>query len=107
MANENEDLRVEESNKRRRSSDDGFEEKKDKKKRVKSVSEDDKFESTVVPKRTTDKDRREQLKQLRAESQRLLRETRDAAFKSVPIIQKPISSVLDKIQRRKLEVSKK
>ncbi|KAL9449198.1 hypothetical protein AB3S75_011182 [Citrus x aurantiifolia] len=107
MVKENEDLRVEESEKRRRSSDDGFEEKKDKKKRVKSVSEDDKFESTVVPKRTTDKDRREQLKQLCAESQRLLRETRDAAFKSVPIIQKPISSVLDKIRRRKLEVSKK
>ncbi|PPD77195.1 hypothetical protein GOBAR_DD25879 [Gossypium barbadense] len=52
-------------------------------------------------------ERREHLVQLRAESQRLLRETRDAAFKPAPIVQKPISSVLEKIRRRKLEVSKK
>lgn len=55
MTKENEDLRVEESEKRRRSSDDGLEEKRDKNKRVKSVGEDDKFESTVVSKRTTGK----------------------------------------------------
>lgn len=34
-------------------------------------------------------------------------ESRDASFKPVPVVQKPISSVLEKIRLRKLEVSKK
>lgn len=34
-------------------------------------------------------------------------ETRDATFKPVPVVQKPISSVLEKIRQRKLEVLKK
>ncbi|KAJ8761618.1 hypothetical protein K2173_004394 [Erythroxylum novogranatense] len=38
---------------------------------------------------------------------RLLRETRDASFKPVPLVQKPISSILEKIRKRKLEVAKK
>ncbi|ONK67836.1 uncharacterized protein A4U43_C05F4290 [Asparagus officinalis] len=33
-------------------------------------------------------------------------ETRDASFKLVPLVQKPISSVLEKIRLRKLEVLK-
>nr|KJB14520.1 hypothetical protein B456_002G128800 [Gossypium raimondii] len=75
-----------------------------KKKRAKGVGDGD---MPVLPERRTAKERREHLVQLRAESQRLLRETRDAAFKPAPIVQKPISSVLEKIRRRKLEVSKK
>ncbi|KAL0665116.1 hypothetical protein Bca4012_101954 [Brassica carinata] len=54
----------------------------------------------------TKKERREYLDQLRAENQRLLRETRDAAFEPVPLVRKPISSVLEKIRRRKEEISK-
>ncbi|XP_031251976.1 FK506-binding protein 5 [Pistacia vera] len=102
---ESEDMREDYCEKKRLHSD-AFGDKKDKKKRVKSVGDDEKPKSTVVLKRTA-KERREQLKQLRAESQRLLRETRDAAFKSVPLVQKPISSVLEKIRQRKLEASKK
>ncbi|XP_058741053.1 probable alpha-mannosidase At5g13980 [Vicia villosa] len=41
-----------------------------------------------------EKERRETLEQFRAESQRLLRETRNVAFKPVPLVQKPISSLL-------------
>ncbi|KAJ0025581.1 hypothetical protein Pint_08930 [Pistacia integerrima] len=102
---ESEGMREDDCEKKRLHSD-AFGHKKDKKKRVKSVGDDEKPKSTVVLKRTA-KERREQLKQLRAESQRLLRETRDAAFKSVPLVQKPISSVLEKIRQRKLEASKK
>ncbi|GER47945.1 WIP domain protein 5 [Striga asiatica] len=58
-------------------------------------------------KRTEKKERNAYLKELHAESQRLLRETRDASFKPIPVVQKPISSVLDKIRKRKLEISKK
>ncbi|KAI9199897.1 hypothetical protein LWI28_000147 [Acer negundo] len=102
---QNEDTKVEELEKKKRSSD-GFKEKKDNK-RAKSVNEDKKTKSAVLSKRRADKEKREQLKQLQAESQRLLRETRDAAFKSVPPVRKPISSLLEKIRQRKLEVSKK
>ncbi|KAK8649118.1 hypothetical protein V6N13_129854 [Hibiscus sabdariffa] len=38
---------------------------------------------------------------------RLLRETRDIAFKPALIVQKPISLVPEKIRRRKLEIEKK
>lgn len=34
-------------------------------------------------------------------------ETRDASFKPIPVVKKPISSVLEKIRKRKLEISKK
>uniref|UniRef100_A0A162AEM2 DNA replication checkpoint mediator MRC1 domain-containing protein n=1 Tax=Daucus carota subsp. sativus TaxID=79200 RepID=A0A162AEM2_DAUCS len=53
------------------------------------------------------KERKAHLEQLHAESQRLLRETSGAGFKPVPVVQKPISSLLEKIRQRKLEVSKK
>ncbi|KAG6437986.1 hypothetical protein SASPL_102917 [Salvia splendens] len=58
-------------------------------------------------KRTEEKERKEYLKELHAESQRLLRETSDASFKPIPAVHKPISSVLEKIRKRKLEISKK
>ncbi|XP_042018321.1 claspin-like [Salvia splendens] len=58
-------------------------------------------------KRTEEKERKEYLKELHAESQRLLRETSDASFKPIAAVHKPISSVLEKIRKRKLEISKK
>ncbi|TVU44465.1 hypothetical protein EJB05_03908 [Eragrostis curvula] len=59
-------------------------------------------------KKQSEKERRVQLESIHAESQRLLRETRSASFK--PVVQpvfKPISSVLEKIRLRKLEIQKK
>ncbi|KAL4559449.1 hypothetical protein LXL04_031587 [Taraxacum kok-saghyz] len=84
-----------------------MDEKKEKKKRLKSSSEDPKVKDSSSNKRREAKERRAQLEQLHAESQRLLRETRGASFKPVPVVQKPISSILEKIRQRKLEVSKK
>ncbi|CAD6215116.1 unnamed protein product [Miscanthus lutarioriparius] len=63
---------------------------------------------SVREKKRSEKERRAQLDSIHAESQRLLRETRRASFK--PIVQpvhKPISSVLEKIRLRKMEVLKK
>ncbi|PIN08865.1 hypothetical protein CDL12_18551 [Handroanthus impetiginosus] len=86
----------------------GKEEKKKKKKRVKSGSGDElKNNARCSNKRSEEKERKAYLKELHAESQRLLRDTRDASFKPVPVVQKPISSVLEKIRKRKLEISKK
>ncbi|XP_020274545.1 uncharacterized protein DDB_G0283697 isoform X2 [Asparagus officinalis] len=88
--------------KKRLNLDEGSEEisKKKRKKRSKEPKE------SVREKRRTEKERMVQLEQIHAESQRLLRETRDASFKPVPLVQKPISSVLEKIRLRKLEVLK-
>ncbi|GLT45881.1 hypothetical protein SLA2020_196810 [Shorea laevis] len=89
---------------------DESDEKKEKKekKRKKRVNDDDEMlESTIPTKKLTQKERRQQFTSLRAESQRLLRETRDAAFKPAPMVQKPISSLLKKIRQRKLEISRK
>ncbi|KAF3627253.1 putative DNA ligase 1-like isoform X2 [Capsicum annuum] len=47
------------------------------------------------------------LQQLQVDTQRLLRESKDATFKPIPVVHKPISSVLEKIRKRKLEISKK
>ncbi|VAI38681.1 unnamed protein product [Triticum turgidum subsp. durum] len=53
------------------------------------------------------KERRAQLESIHAESQRLLRETRKASFKPIAEpVYKPISSVLEKIRLRKLEIQK-
>lgn len=82
-------------------------EEKAKRKRIKSANEYVKPKETASMKRKAEKERKAYLEQLHAESQRLLRESRDAAFKPLPIVQKPISAVLDKIRQRKLEVSKK
>ncbi|XP_048226481.1 glutamic acid-rich protein isoform X2 [Ricinus communis] len=86
------------------------EKKKNKKKRAKSAGDDgyDENISSAAPnKRRRDKERRERLKDLRSESQKLLRETRDASFKPLPFVQKSVSSVLEKIRQRKHELSRK
>ncbi|KAK7351697.1 hypothetical protein VNO77_11322 [Canavalia gladiata] len=83
-------------------------EKKQKKNRIdNSDGSEKKLKESISNKRKAEKERRETLKQLRAESQRLLRETRDTTFKPAPLVQKPISSILDKIRQRKLEILKK
>ncbi|CAI9763709.1 unnamed protein product [Fraxinus pennsylvanica] len=80
--------------------------KKKKKKKVKSDNANESLSKLPVSnKRREEKERKAYLQQLHAESQKLLRETRDAAFKPIPVVQKPISSVLEKIRKRKLEVS--
>nr|CAD1819086.1 unnamed protein product [Ananas comosus var. bracteatus] len=61
---------------------------------------------SVCEKRRLEKERKAYLDLMHAESQRLLRETRDVSFKSVTLVQKPISSVLEKIRLRKLEITK-
>ncbi|KAL2455009.1 hypothetical protein Fot_57994 [Forsythia ovata] len=82
--------------------------KKKKRKKVKSDNANEYMSKLPVSnKRREEKERRAYLQQLHVESQKLLRETRDAAFKPIPVVQKPISSVLEKIRKRKLEVSKK
>ncbi|KAF5809205.1 hypothetical protein HanXRQr2_Chr04g0154381 [Helianthus annuus] len=84
-------------------------EKKGKKKRRKSSGDDDepKVKASYTSKRREEKERRAHLDQLHVESQRILRETRGVSFKPVPPVQKPISSILERIRQRKLEVSKK
>lgn len=67
---------------------------------------DGKFKKSVRERKRLEKVRKAELEHLHAESQRLLRETRDASFKPVLLIQKPISSVLEKIRLRKLEIFK-
>ncbi|KAL9662148.1 hypothetical protein QQ045_026978 [Rhodiola kirilowii] len=85
----------------------GIEEGKIKKRKMRSKGDGEDLEgSKAVSKRRSEKERREYLNQLHAESQRLLRETRDAGFKPAPAVHKPISSVLDKIRKRKLELQK-
>lgn len=80
--------------------------KKKKKKKVKSDNANEYVSKLPVSnKRREEKERKAYLQQLHADSQKLLRETRDAAFKPIPVVQKPISSVLEKIRKRKLEVS--
>ncbi|RDX70477.1 hypothetical protein CR513_50272, partial [Mucuna pruriens] len=104
---ETQDLNTDQVDRKRRSLDD-FPVKKEKKKRIGGGHRSEqKHKDSKTNKRKIEKERRETLKKLRAESQRLLRETRDAAFKPAPLIQKPISSILDKIRQRKLEFLKK
>ncbi|XP_020578471.1 uncharacterized protein LOC110023405 isoform X2 [Phalaenopsis equestris] len=61
---------------------------------------------SVRERKRLDKERKAELERLHAESQRLLRETSNASFKPVQLMQKPISSVLKKIRLRKLEILK-
>ncbi|KAE8704183.1 Detected protein of unknown function [Hibiscus syriacus] len=98
------DFEPEESEKKRPSFEETESRRTKKNKRVKGVGDG---EMPILPERRTAKERREYLVQLRAESQRLLRETTHAAFQPAPIVQKPISSVLEKIRRRRLEVARK
>ncbi|CAN6482224.1 unnamed protein product [Victoria cruziana] len=58
-------------------------------------------------KRKSEKERKVYLQQLHAESQRLLRETCDASFKPVVGVKKPVSSLLEKMRRRKLELKRR
>ncbi|KAI3939670.1 hypothetical protein MKW92_042326 [Papaver armeniacum] len=101
------------SEKKRRSPSEGVEEtkektkKKKKKKNKKDVGVKELPKAPAPTKKRLEKERKMHLEQLHAETQRLLRESRDAEFKPVPIVQKPISSILAKIRQRKLEVSKK
>ncbi|RZC45552.1 hypothetical protein C5167_038509 [Papaver somniferum] len=99
------------SEKKRRSPSAGVEETKEKtkkkKKNEKDVAVKELPKAPAPTKKRLEKERKIHLEQLHAETQRLLRESRDAEFKPVPIVQKPISSILAKIRQRKLEVSKK
>ncbi|XP_059284499.1 uncharacterized protein LOC132037875 isoform X1 [Lycium ferocissimum] len=78
-----------------------------KKKRSKrDVSRQVKPKELAKIKRREEKERKASLKQLHVDTQRLLRESKDATFKPIPVVHKPISSVLEKIRKRKLEISK-
>ncbi|KAL5558073.1 hypothetical protein UlMin_034284 [Ulmus minor] len=105
MREESGDATMEGLEKKRHHVSDDIEEDKDKKKKMKI--NDEKPKETSTNKRKAGKERKDYLKELHAESQRLLRETRDASFKPLPTVQKPISSVLEKIRQRKREISKK
>ncbi|CAL1384278.1 unnamed protein product [Linum trigynum] len=101
--------RMEESEKQRAALD-GTEVEKEKtkkkhKKKKKDRGSDDGCDEE--PSAGGKKDRRTRLKELRVESQRLLRETRDASFKPQPLVQKPVSTILEKIRQRRLELSKR
>ncbi|KAH7675343.1 hypothetical protein IHE45_08G129400 [Dioscorea alata] len=90
---------------RKRLSWDGGEEdglKKKKKGKIKN----EKPKESVREKRKLEKERKAYVEQIHSESQRILRETRDASFKPAPIVHKPISSVLERIRIRKLELLK-
>ncbi|KAL6956496.1 hypothetical protein U1Q18_043320 [Sarracenia purpurea var. burkii] len=101
------DLKVERLEKKRLNEEVSNEirEKKKKKKRIKSDGDAAKSKTSSPDRRRGKKERKTYLQQLHVESQRLLRESSDAAFKPVPVVQKPISSVLEKIRQRKLERS--
>uniref|UniRef100_A0A0D9W0H7 DNA replication checkpoint mediator MRC1 domain-containing protein n=1 Tax=Leersia perrieri TaxID=77586 RepID=A0A0D9W0H7_9ORYZ len=111
-----EELRREKSAKKRLDMDEGEEgggmamdaEVKGKRSKRRRKEEVPKDESARGKKRSSEKERRAQLDSIHAESQRLLRETRSASFKpSAKPVYKPISSVLEKIRLRKLEILKK
>ncbi|XP_042444504.1 uncharacterized protein LOC122029541 [Zingiber officinale] len=82
-------------------------EDEDTKKKRKKQKSSEKPKESLREKRKLEKERQAHLLQIHAESQRLLRETRDASFKPTLVVQKPISSVLEKIRLRKKEVFKK
>ncbi|GAV70280.1 hypothetical protein CFOL_v3_13778 [Cephalotus follicularis] len=113
MQEEIKDLGSEKSERKRRSFDKDEEIKEKKKKKKKNekdngVDSDCKtHKSTVCNKRRGAKERKNQLMQLHVESQRLLRETGHATFKPLPLVQKPISSILEKIRQRKQEIFRK
>ncbi|CAI9116720.1 OLC1v1017949C2 [Oldenlandia corymbosa var. corymbosa] len=102
---------------KRRSSEGGLSDNKDgekeekmesKRKKNKRIKSDEmKSKPLASDKRKQEKERKAYLKQLHAESQRILRESSEAAFKPIPVVSKPISSVLEKIRQRKLELSKR
>ncbi|KAL6636713.1 hypothetical protein ACP70R_024285 [Stipagrostis hirtigluma subsp. patula] len=107
-----EELRREKSAKKRLDMDEGEGEMaplpEAKGKRSKRKKKEEAPQESARGKKHSERERRVQLDSIHAESQRLLRETRSASFK--PIVQpvyKPISSVLEKIRLRKLQILKK
>ncbi|RWR72349.1 glutamic acid-rich protein [Cinnamomum micranthum f. kanehirae] len=97
--------KMEKSTKKRNSSV-GEKEKAKKKKRGQGIGDDGKPKESAKRRRQLEKERKVYIDLIHAQSQRELRETRDVSFKPVPLVQKPISSVLEKIRLRKLEMSK-
>ncbi|CAN4084961.1 unnamed protein product [Withania somnifera] len=82
--------------------------KKEKKKRAKGdIGREMKPKELALNKRREAKERKVLCQQLHVDTQRLLRESKDAIFKPIPVVHKPISSVLEKIRKRKLEISKR
>ncbi|KAK3145714.1 hypothetical protein QOZ80_3BG0256480 [Eleusine coracana subsp. coracana] len=107
-----EELRRETAAKKRLNMDEGEEEMvagaEAKGKRSKRKRKEGAPKESARGKKRSEKERRVQLDSIHAESQRLLRETRSASFKpTVQPVYKPISSVLEKIRLRKLEILKK
>ncbi|KAF0910947.1 hypothetical protein E2562_005340 [Oryza meyeriana var. granulata] len=109
-----EELRREKSAKKRLDMDEGEEgggmalEAEVKGKRSKRRKKEEAPKESARGKKRSEKERRVQLDSIHAESQRLLRETRSASFKpTAQPVYKPISSVLEKIRLRKLEILKK
>ncbi|XP_068655268.1 rRNA biogenesis protein RRP36-like [Aristolochia californica] len=92
---------------KKRGSRDGEEGKGKRKKKAKSTDGDARYEASERTKLKLAKERKSYLDMIHVKSQRLLRETRDASCNPAPIVQKPISSVPEKIRKRKLEVLKK
>ncbi|MCD7450104.1 hypothetical protein HAX54_003522 [Datura stramonium] len=86
----------------------GDDKRKKKNKRTKGdIGREVKIKEQASNKRREAKERKAFLQQLHVDTQRLLRESKDATFKPIPVVHKPISSVLEKIRKRKLEISKK
>ncbi|CAL1355911.1 unnamed protein product [Linum trigynum] len=100
---------VMEESEKERPAVDGAEGKKEKTKKKHKKRKDKRSDDgcDVEPSSGGKKDRRTRLKELRVESQRLLRETRDASFKPQPLVQKSVSTVLEKIRLRRLEFTKR
>ncbi|XP_006362293.1 uncharacterized protein [Solanum tuberosum] len=87
--------------------DEGDDKKKNKKKRSKGdIGREVKSKELASNKRREEKENKAFCRQLHVDTQRLLRESNDATFKPIPVVHKPISSVLEKIRKRKLEISK-
>ncbi|XP_057819562.2 uncharacterized protein LOC131032564 [Cryptomeria japonica] len=83
--------------------------KKNKNKRRKDSKKNSKSDSKSLnaEEKHVKKKKKSELEMIHAESQRLLRETPDASFKPQPTINKPISSVLEKIRLRKLQLQQR
>ncbi|KAF9688544.1 hypothetical protein SADUNF_Sadunf02G0208000 [Salix dunnii] len=110
MEEEIRDFRTEEELDKKLPDFDGFEEIKEKRKKESKSGGDgygDEQFWVHTNRRREAKERRERHKELIIESQKLLRETREASFKPVSIVQKPVSSLIENIRLRKREVSKK
>uniref|UniRef100_A0A803MTF7 Uncharacterized protein n=1 Tax=Chenopodium quinoa TaxID=63459 RepID=A0A803MTF7_CHEQI len=80
-----------------------FRDNKEKKRRVRSDLEKNK---SIVSSRKEKKERKARSNQ-QADFQRVMRDMKGVGFKPIPMVEKSISSVLEKIRKRKMEVSKK